>query len=155
MIWNAWSVAAGLWYLKSDIFALFPLLEHKNMQRDNVFVTQYSHKNVDTRKMKLASLCVCVCGVCLSSSVHAWMSTNKSPYDCTSVCKCVKLNVCMRVRTPVCVFSALCKQTDRTLKQGEKCAAWKYQSCSDMSLNFLPCTNRLAQSAAACWTVWR
>ena len=94
--------------------------------------------------------------LCLSSSVHAWMSLTKNLHDYTSVCKCVSLNVCSACPCPVrvsvcvcvCVFSALCKQTDRSLKQGEKCAAWKYQSCSDTSHHFLLRANRLSWSTA-------
>lgn len=53
---------------------------------------------------------------------------------------------CMHACERVCVctlcvwaFSALCKQTERSLKQGrEKCAAWKYHSCCDMPHLFPP-----------------
>lgn len=104
----------------------------------------------------LASLTVCLC---LSSSAHAWMSLTKSLHDYTSVCKCMSLNVCNACQCPVrvslcvclCVCVRVCSmrwQTDRSLKQGEKCAAWKYQSCSDTSHHFLLRANRLSWSTA-------
>lgn len=64
--------------------------------------------------------CVCVC-LCLHLCMHEWVWIRDRVYDYTTVCKSIGLNLCS---TLVSVFSALSKQTDRSLQQGEKCAAW-------------------------------
>lgn len=65
------------------------------------------------------------------TSMNAWLH------------KCVCKRNPEHVHVFVCGFSSLSKQTGRSLQQGEKCAAWKYLSCSDMSHHFLLCANYL------------
>lgn len=77
--------------------------------------------------------------------IHEWTNVRAWMYDYTSVCKCnpEHVHVWVYMYVFVCGFSSLSKQTGRSLQQGEKCAAWKYLSCSDMSHHFLLCANCL------------